>query len=116
MRIVRVLDRLLLRGLRSHIPEGTSVLALERCRTDALGEMRKATAVLTDESLLLATSAQTRTILTVVPRRDIRSVEAVEEHLVRIRFDDYAHARARVIQLDLAKRGDRDGIVAQLRP
>ena len=113
---MRILDRILLRGLRSHIPEDASVLALERGKADAIGEMRKTTAVLTDDSLLLATSARTKTILTVVPRRDIRSVKEEEEHVATIRFDDYTHARARVIQLDLKKYGDREGIIAELRP
>ena len=113
---MRIWDRLLLRGLRTHIPEDASVVAIERGTADAVGEMRKTTAVLTDDSLLLATSARTKTILTVVPRRDIRSVKEVEEHVVTIRFDDYAHARARVIQLDLKKYGDREGIIAKLRP
>jgi hypothetical protein len=113
---MRIWDRLLLRGLRSHIPEDASVVAIERGTADAVGEMRKTTAVLTDDSLLLATSARTKTILTVVPRRDIRSVKDVEDHVVTIRFDDYAHARARVIQLDLKKYGDREGIIAKIRP
>ena len=113
---MRVWDRLLLRGLRSHIPDDASVLALERGTADALGEMRKTTAVLTDDSLLLATSARTQTILTVVPRRDIRSVEVIEEHVVAIRYDDFAKAQARVVTLNLQKSGDRDGIVAKLRP
>jgi hypothetical protein len=113
---MRFWDRTLLRGLRSHLPEDANVVALERGTADALGEMRKTTAVLTDDSLLLATSARTQTILTVVPRRDIRSVEVLEEHVVAIRFDDFAHARARVIRLDLQKSGDREGIIAKLRP
>ena len=113
---MRIWDRLLLRGLRTHIPEDASVVAIERGTADAVGEMRKTTAVLTDDSLLLATSARTKTILTVVPRRDIRSVKEVEEHVVTIRFDDYAHARARVIQLNLKKYGDREGIIAKIRP
>jgi hypothetical protein len=113
---MRIWDRLLLRGLRTHIPDDASVVAIERGTADAVGEMRKTTAVLTDDSLLLATSARTKTILTVVPRRDIRSVKEVEEHVVTIRFDDYAHARARVIQLNLKKYGDREGIIAKIRP
>ena len=92
------------------------MLALERGTADALGEMRKTTAVLTDESLLLATAARVQTILTVVPRRDIRSVEVLEEHVVAIRYDDFAHAQARVVRLDLKRSGDRGGIVDKLRP
>lgn len=113
---MRLWDRLLLRGLRSHLPKGTSVLALERGRTDALGEMRKTTAVLTDATLLLATSARTQTILTVVQRRDIRSVELLEDNVVAIRFDDSATARPRVVTLSLQKYGDREGIIAKLKP
>jgi len=113
---MRFWDRTLLRGLRSHLPEDANVIALERGTADALGEMRKTTAVLTDDSLLLATSARAKTVLTVVPRRDIRSVKEKEEHVAEIRFDDYAHARARVIQLDLKKYGDREGIIAKIRP
>jgi hypothetical protein len=113
---VKLWDRLLLRGLRSHFPEGARVVALERGSADALGEMRKTTAVLTDESLYLATSARAQTLLTVVPRRDIRSVQVVEEHVAVIRFDDYAKARARVVRLDFSRYGDREGIIAQVRP
>jgi len=109
-------DRTLLRGLRSHIPKDANVVAIERGTADALGEMRKTTAVLTDDSLFLATAARTQTILTVVPRRDIRSVEVLEDHVAVIRFDDYAKARARVIRLDLQKSGDREGIIGRLRP
>jgi hypothetical protein len=114
---MRFWDRLLLRGLRSHIPEGSSVLALERGASDAINkQMRKTTAVLTDDSLLLASPDRVRTVLTVVPRREIRSVEVVEENVVVIRYDDYARARSRVIRLDLQKYGDRDGIITKLRP
>ena len=112
---MRALDRLLLRGLRPRLPKDTRVLALERGRSDALGEMRKVTAVLTDDALLLATPVRSRTILTVVPRSDIRSIEILEPNVVAISFDDYARARPRVIQLNLRKYGDRGGIVAELR-
>jgi hypothetical protein len=107
---------LLLRGLRSHLPKEARILALERGRSDALGEMRKTTAVLTDDALLLATPVRTRTILTVVPRQDIRSIEVLELNVVAITFDDYARARPRVVQLSLRRYGDRDGIVEELRP
>jgi hypothetical protein len=60
---------------------------MERGRADSLGEMRNTTAVFTDESLLLATSARVKTILTVVPRRDIRSVEEQDDSVFAIRFD-----------------------------
>ena len=92
------------------------MVALERGTADALGEMRKTTAVLTDDSLLLATSARLKTVLTVVPRRDIRFVDVVEEHVAVIRFDDYAKAQARVIKLDLHKHRARGEIIAKLRP
>ena len=108
-------DRFLLRGLRPHLSNDGRVLVLEQGRADALGEMRKTTAVLTDESLLLATSARAKTILTVVPRRDIRSVEEHDESVYAITFDDYAHARARVIRLQLKQHSDRDGLIARLR-
>ena len=112
---MRFWDRLLLRGLRSHLPKDATVVALERGRTDALGEMRKTTAVLTDDTLLLATAARTQTILTALPRRDIRTVEVLEDNLVAIRLDDYANARSRVVRLDLRKYGDREGIIPKLQ-
>jgi hypothetical protein len=113
---MRVWDRLLLRGLRSHVPNGVKVLALERGTGDALGEMRKTTAVLTENALLLATTVRTRTILTTVPRPDIQSIDVPEPNVVVIRFDDYARASRRVVRLDLRKHGDRSGIVAELKP
>jgi hypothetical protein len=113
---MRVWDRLLLKGLRSHLPNNVKILALERGASDALGEMRKTTAVLTDDALLLATPARTRTILTTVPRRDIQSIDVLEPNVVAIRFDDYARASRRVVRLDLRKHGDRSGIVAELNP
>jgi hypothetical protein len=113
---VKVWDRVLLRGLRSHLPEGATVVALERGRADALGEMRKTTAVLTEDSLFLATSARIETLLTVVHRRDIRSVKLVDEHVAEIRYDDYARARAHVVRLDLHESGDRNDIIAKITP
>ena len=43
-------------------------------------------------------------------RRGLRS------QVVEIRFDDYAHAPARAITLDLKKSGDREGIITKIRP
>jgi hypothetical protein len=105
---------MLLRGLTPHLPEGTTVLAMERGKTDAIGLMRKCTAVLTDDDLLLAIAVRTRTVLTVVPRRDIRSVDAVAPNLVTIVYEDYERAIQREVQLDLRRKGDREGIIAAL--
>jgi hypothetical protein len=111
---MRTLDRLLLRGLRSRIPSDATVLAIERGTSDALGETRKTRAVLTDDVLLLATPVRTRTILTMVPRSDIHSVDVLDPNVVAITFEDYARATRRVVRLNLSKHGDRGGIVAQL--
>jgi hypothetical protein len=105
---------MLLRGLAPHLPEGASVLAMERGKTDAIGLMRKCTAVLTDDDLLLAIAVRTRTILTVVPRRDIRTVEVVAPNLATIVYEDYERAIQREVQLDLRRKGDREGIIAAL--
>jgi hypothetical protein len=105
---------MLLRGLTPHLPEGATVLAMERGKTDAIGLMRKCTAVLTDDDLLLAIAVRTRTILTVVPRRDIRSVDVVAPNLVTIVYEDYERAIQREVQLDLRRKGDREGIIATL--
>ena len=113
-RAVRTLDRLLLRGLRSRIPSGATVLAVERGTSDALGETRKTRAVLTDDALFLATPVRSRTILTVVPRSDIQSVDVLEPRVVAITFEDYGRATRRVVRLNLSKHGDRGGIVTQL--
>jgi hypothetical protein len=112
-----MLDGLLLRGLQKYIPEGSTVLGVESGRSDALGETRKMNAVLTSDSLLIATSVRTKTILTVIPRADIRSVEPVDPEkpkVVNIAYDDYARAIKRVVKLDLSRRRDRAGIIAQL--
>jgi hypothetical protein len=111
---MRTLDRLLLRGLRSRIPSDTTVLAIERGTSDALGETRKTRAVLTDDALLLATPVRSRTILVIVPRSDIQSVDVLESKVVAITFEDYARATRRVVRLNLSRYGDRGGIVAQL--
>jgi hypothetical protein len=111
-------DQMLLRGLRTHIPEGSAVLAHEVGKTDALGPMRKATIVLTDDALLVVTGVRARAVLTRIARADVRSVEAVdgaESAFVAVVFDDYARAIRRVVQLDLRKHGDRAGIIGQLR-
>ncbi|MDQ1432050.1 MAG: hypothetical protein QOF40_2652 [Actinomycetota bacterium] len=113
---MRAWDRLVVRGLRSHLASDVKILALERGESDALGEMRRTTAVLTEDALLLATPVRIRTILTTVPRLDIQSVDVLKPHVVAIRFDDYTRAARRVVQLDLSKHGDRSGIVAKLNP
>jgi len=105
---------MLLRGLSPHLPEGATVLAMERGKTDAIGSMRKCTAVLTDDDLLLAIAVRTRTVLTVVPRREIRSVDVVAPNLVTIVYEDYERAIQREVQLDLRRKGDRGGIIAAL--
>jgi hypothetical protein len=114
MQSMRYWDRLLLRGLKPHLPPGAMVIAVERGTSDALGEMRKVTAVLTDDALLLATAVRAKTVLTIVPRSDIRSVEVLGANQVAISFDDYARAIRRVIQLNLRRSGDRAGIAARL--
>jgi hypothetical protein len=105
---------MLLRGLEPHLPEGATVLAMERGKTDAIGLLRKCTAVLTGDDLLLAIAVRTRTILTVVPRRDIRSVDVLAPNLAKIVYDDYERAIQREVQLDLRRKGDREGIIAAL--
>ena len=110
-----VSDRLLLRGLRKHIPEGATVLAIEVGSSDALGPRRKVTAVLTDDALLLATPLRTRTVLTTIPRADIRMVETVEPAVAAVTFDDYAWAIRRVVKLDLSRHRDRGGVIEALR-
>jgi hypothetical protein len=112
---MRTFDRLLLRGLKPHMPPDATVLALERGTSDALGEMRKVTAVLTDDSLLLATTVRTKTILTSIPRSDIRSIDTLEPNVVIISFDDFARAIQRVVRLDLHRYGDPSGLVEKLR-
>jgi hypothetical protein len=107
-------DRLLLRGLRPHVSEGAAVLAMERGVSDALGPMRKVAAVLTDDALLLATPFRARTILTVVPRRDIRSIDRVGHLAVAIVFEDYDRAIQRVVQLNLSRHGDRSCVLSKL--
>lgn len=107
-------NRILLRGLRSYIPDGTAVLAISPGVSDALGTHRRTTAVLTDESLLLATSVRARTVLTVIPRSDMRSVDQTDPGVIRIAFDDYVHAIRRVVVLDLSQRGDQQGLIPQL--
>jgi len=110
-----VSDRLLLRGLRRHIPDGSSVLALEAGTSDALGPTHKVTAVLTTDALLLASPVRARTILTTIPRADIRTVVPVEPAVADVSFDDYQRAIRRIVRLDLSRHGDREGIIDQLR-
>ncbi len=116
MRPMQFWDRLLLRGLKPHLPEGAQILAVEHGTSDALGEVRKVTAVLTDGALLLATSARAKTVLTTVPRPDIRSVEVLAVNYVAIDYEDFERAIRRVIKLDLRRSGDRAGLVARLNP
>jgi hypothetical protein len=107
-------DRLVLRGLQSYLPEGAEVLLVERVSTDALGEEHAARAVLTRDDLFVVTRLRLKSILTQVPRADIRSVEALGPDRVAIGFEDYARARHRVINLGLSKPGDRQGLLAAL--
>jgi hypothetical protein len=107
-------DKLVLRGLQPYLPEGAEVLVVERVTTDALGEEHAARAVLTTDDLFVVTRVRLKSILTQVPRADIRSVEARGPDAVAIGFEDYARARHRVINLGLAKQGDRRGLLAAL--
>jgi hypothetical protein len=112
---MHIWHRLLLRGLREYIPEGSSVLALEVGASNALGPKHKVTAVLTNDALLLATPLRAKTVLVKIPRADIRSVEPVEPAVATVSFDDYSLAVRRDVQLDLSRHGDREGIIEQLR-
>ena len=107
-------NRMVLRGLEPYLSEGATVVAMARGKTDAIGLMRKCTAVLTDDDLLLAIAVRTRTVLTVVPLRDIRSVETIEPNLVTIVFEDYDRAIQREVKVDLRRAGDGDEIIAAL--
>jgi hypothetical protein len=107
-------NRLLLRGLRPYIRDGSTVLAISPGVSDALGTHRRTTAVLTDDSLLLASSVRARTVLTVIPRSDMRTVDQTEPGVVRIAFDDYVRAIRRVVVLDLSQRGDKQRLIPQL--
>lgn len=109
-----VSDRIVLRGIAPYLPEGAEVLVVEKVTTDALGEVRKAQAVLTRDDLFIVTRIRLKSVLTQVPRADIRSVEERKPGTVAIGFEDFAHARHRVIVLELPRRGDRRGLVAQL--
>jgi len=111
---MRVWDRLLLRGLSKYIPEGSSVLAIEVGASDSLGPMHKVTAVLTTDALLLASPVRARTILTAIPRADIREMKTVEPTIVDISFDDYSYAVRRVVHLDLSRHGDHSEIIELL--
>jgi hypothetical protein len=111
---MRVWDRLLVFGLIRRLPENTKLLAIERGSSDALGEVRKTTAVLTEDALILATPVRMRTILTTVPRADIRSVDMLEADRAAIAFDDYRRAQRRVVEVDLRRFSDRGRILAAL--
>jgi hypothetical protein len=111
-------QRLLLRGLRDHISEDSSVLALEVGESTALGPKHKVTAVLTTDALLLATPVRMKTVLVKIPRADIRTVRPVEPPVpavVTLSYDDYERAIHRDVELDLSRHGDRAGIIEQLR-
>ena len=112
---MRLWHRLLLRGLRDHIPERSSVLGLEVGASNALGPKHKVTAVLTTDDLLLATPTRTKTVLVRIPRADIQSVDPVEPSVVTVSYDDYVRAIRRDVELDLSRHGDRGGIIGQLR-
>jgi hypothetical protein len=71
--------------------------------------------VLTTDALLLATSVKAKTVLTVVPRADIRAVMPVEPYVTDIAYDDYTHAVRRVVRLELNQDHDKEAIVGQLR-
>jgi len=111
---MRITDRIVLRGLQPHLPEGTEVLVVDRVTADPLGEVRKATAVLTGDRLLIVTPVRLKSVLTVVPRVDIRSVEVLGPGHVAVGFEDYALARHRVIDIQLRRKDDRNGLLAQL--
>lgn len=111
---MRIFDRLVLRSLQPFLPEGAEVLAVERVETNALGEERKARAVLTSDDLFLVTPVRMKSVLTQVPRADIRSVEELGPDRVAITYDDYAKAIRRLIELELKKAGDRQGMLAAL--
>ena len=108
-------DRLMLRGLRPYLPEGSSILAMEAGVSDALGKYLRVTAVLTADTLFLANASRARTVLTTIPRSDIRAVDTVEPHVVNIAFDDYTRAIRRVVHLDLSRRGDKQHLIDQLQ-
>jgi hypothetical protein len=106
--------RLIVEGIRRKLGPDIEVLAFEVGKTNALGESRKASVVLTEDHLFVATSVRTKTVLTSVPRADIRSIEPVEPGVVDISFDDYDRAIRRLFRLDLRKRGDTDHIIQHL--
>ena len=49
-----------------------------------------------------------------VCRADIRSVEVLGDDHVAVGFEDYSRAIHRVIGIELRRRGDRNGFLAQL--
>jgi hypothetical protein len=110
---MRLTDRIVLRGLQPFLPAGAEVLVVERVKTDALGEVRPAQAVLTHDDLFLSTQVRLKSVLTRVPRADIRSMVRGPDR-VTIGFEDYARARHRVIELELRRKGDRRGFLALL--
>ena len=109
-----IMDRILLRGLQPYLPEGAEVLVLERVRADALGEQRKANVVLTRDPLLIVTPVRLKSVLTVVPLADIRSIVVLGDDHIAISFEDYTRAIHRVIEIELRRKGDRKGLLARL--
>ena len=89
---MKVSERMLLRGLRDHISESSSVLSVEVGKSDALGPMRKVSVVLTSEELLLATPVRTRTVLTTIRRADIANVESWGPGRITVTFEDFDRA------------------------
>jgi hypothetical protein len=109
-----IMDRILLRGLQPYLPEDAEVLVLERVRADALGEQRKANVVLTRDQLLIVTPVRLKSVLTVVPLADIRSIVVLGEDHIAVGFEDYSRAIHRVIEIELRRKGDRKGLLAHL--
>jgi hypothetical protein len=105
---------MLMRGLARFIPPGSSVLASERGTSDALGETRKMTAVLTTDALLIATAVRTRTVLTTIQRTDIGSVERSSDTRFIVTYEDYERAAHRSVTIDLSRHRDRAGIADRL--
>jgi hypothetical protein len=111
-----LMDRALLRALRSRLGKDTEFLAVDHGVSDALGVEHKVTAVLTEQSLILATGVRAETKLRTIPRADIWLIEPLETNYVSINYADDSKGIRRVVKLDLRKSGDRAGLLAQLAP
>lgn len=108
-----VSDRIVLRGIAPYLPEGAEVLVVEKVTTDALGEVRKAQAVLTRDDLFIVTRIRLKSVLTQVPRRHPIGGGAQAGY----RGNRVRGLRPRPPPRDRARaprRGDRRGLVAQL--